>query len=1041
MTVVTSRSLMSHVGAPVGLALHPRYDYHIPVACLNEGEVQDLIEGNLGVDEEAAAKRHLDGCDECRALVAETARSIVGQKAGGRLTRSQTVARYLILDVVGAGAMGVVYAAYDPELDRKVALKLLGREVTGRDADLAKALLREAQAMARLSHPGVVAVHDAGTAEDGRVFVVMEFVAGGSLRTWLEGQRRNWRQVLEIYAEAGAGLAAAHRAGLVHRDFKPDNVMVGADGRARVTDFGLARPAVPADAVPKPVDVGAITAVLAARQGASPHTTSSGLRHPTDGGASGKGAASGVAGTPRYMAPEVIVGRPATDLSDQFSFCVALYEGLYGELPFAGDTFARLCDQVLAGHVRDAPRGAPVPTHVRAVLLRGLSVRPEQRYPSMDALLRALQSARFRTRRRAIGVAAVLGVGLFVLLGVRAAKRERLLCSGAERHLAGVWDADRRQEVARAFTRTGLAYAADAWRGAERALDGYARAWVAARTDACEATRVRGEQSEELLDRRVECLDGHLRQLSALTRLLAEADADVVKRAVEAATALPSLVECQSPTALRGGVRLPRDPQTAARVQTARVALARVKALEEAGKYAEAQQQVDAALKEIRPAGYPPVEAEALALSGQIAGRLGQTDAAEARLHAAAEAALASGHDAIAARAFIDLINHVGLIKARYADAYRWGTYAKLANDRVGGSEEREADRLDALSGIMWKEGKHDASIAYLRRALALYRQVLGPDHVKVARALDGIATAYFEQGKLEEAYDLDSQALAIAERALGASHPRLGMFLNNIGNTLSLQGRYDEGLEYLQRALAQAENTVGRAHVDTVAPLDTIGSVLTQMNRPDDALVHLRRARTLLEQHGQRDTPDYASVLNDLGSAELALGHPDVARQHHAAALALAEKILGKEHADTATSLQRLAEARSRQGEHRGALEDLERATRIVEKALGAESLAAAQVLAAQGRVRLRLGEARAAMAPLETAVRIREARRGDPRDLAEARFLLARALWDGGGDRGLARELAQRARVTYAARPWFREQLVAVDAWLAEAGKASTR
>jgi eukaryotic-like serine/threonine-protein kinase len=987
------------------------------VGCLNEGEVQDLIEGNLAPEDEAAAKRHLDDCDECRAVVAETARSIVGERAGGRLTRSQSVGRYLILDVVGAGAMGVVYAAYDPELDRKVALKLVGREVTARDADLAKALLREAQAMARLSHPGVVAVHDAGTTDDGQVFVVMEFVAGGSLRAWLDAERRSWRDTLRLYAEAGEGLAAAHRAGLVHRDFKPDNVMLGGDGRARVTDFGLARPLRPADG-PAPAAAGA---------GA--------VANPCAGAAT----ASGVAGTPAYMAPEVIVGRPATELSDQFSFAVALYDGLYGEPPFGGATFARRCDEVLAGRVREAPRAALVPAHLRAVLLRALRVDPAARYPSMDALLRGLESARLRGRRRALAIAGVLALALFALFGARAARHERQVCSGAERHLVGVWDAERRQTAARAFGRTGVSYAAEAWRNAERALDGYARGWVAARADACEATRVRGEQSEELLDRRVECLDGHLRQLAALTRLLAEADADVVKRAVEAATALPSLAECQSQTALRGGVRPPRDPQTAARVQAARVALARVKALEEAGKYAEAKQQVEPVLTEIRAVGYLPVEAEALALSGQLAGRLGDTAVAEARLHAAAEAALACGHDAIAARAFIDLINHVGLIRARYADAHRWGRYAQLANDRLGGNDEREADRLDALSGIEWKEGKHDASITLSRRALTLYRTVLGPDHVKVARALDGIATAYFEQGKLEEAYDLDQQALEIAQRALGASHPRLGMFLNNIGNTLSLQGRYDEGLDYLRRALAQAERTLGPDHTDTVAPLDTIGSVLTLMGRPDEALVDLRRARAVLEKQGQRETPDYAAVLNDLGSAELAQGRADLAREHHAAALALSEKVVGKEHADTATALQRLAEARSRLGDHRGALEDLERAGRIVDQVLGPETPAAAQVQAAEGRVRLRLADARAAVVPLEHAVRIREARRGDPRDLAEARLLLARALWASGGDRGLARELAQRARVTYAGRPWFREQLASVDAWLADPGKGA--
>jgi tetratricopeptide (TPR) repeat protein len=984
------------------------------VGCLNDAEVLDLVEGNLAPAAEAAAKRHLDSCDDCRALVAETARSIVGPGAEGRLARSQTVGRYLILDVVGAGATGVVYAAYDPELDRKVALKLLATGgPSGAAGDRAGRLLREAQAMARLSHPGVVAVHDTGTTADGQVFVVMEFVAGGSLRSWLAAARRPWREVLLRYVEAGEGLAAAHRAGLVHRDFKPDNVMVGTDGRARVTDFGLAR-------------------AVERAAGAAAGETGAGAARPR---------VSGIAGTPAYMAPEVLGGDPATERSDQFSFCVALYEGLYGEAPFPGDSFTTLRAAVQRGQVRDAPRGATVPARLRAVLLRGLRPDPDARFPSMDALLRALQSVRYRTRRRVVYTLVAAVVALLAILGTREARQARLVCSGAERHLVGVWDPARKQAAARAFARTGVAYAADAWRGAERALDQYTSAWVAMRTDACEATRVRGEQSADMLDRRVECLDGHLRQVAALTRLLADADAEVVARAVEAATALPSLADCQNADALRAGVHLPRDQRTAARVQALRVTLAQVKALEEAGKYREARTRAEAVLVAAREVRYLPLEAEALGLAGQLAGRLGDITAAESKLHAAAEAALAAGHDAIAARAFIDLINLVGLNKARYAEAHQWARYAQLAIERLGGSDEREADRLEAVSGILWKEGKHEASIAVLRRALSLYRKVLGADHVKVARALDGIATAYFEQGKLQEAYELDRQALDIAERALGPSHPRLNMFLNNIGNTLALEGRYDEGLRYLHRALDLSERTFGRTHPDTVAPLDTIGSVLTVMGRPAEALPYLERARANLEQAGQGETPDYAAVLNDRGAAELALGHAERAVADHRAALALLERVVGPQHPDCAVALTRLAEARSRLGQHREALADLARAAPVVDRALGPETPAAARVLAATGQVRLRLGAAAAAVAPLEHAVRIRAARRGDPRELAEARFLLARALWASGGDRDRARRLAAQARETYAAHPWFREPLAAVDAWIASVTRPGAR
>jgi hypothetical protein len=276
------------------------------------------------------------------------------------LGRGATVGRYVILDPVGAGGMGVVYAAYDPELDRRVALKLLSPGRSGGEPGRLR-LLREAQALARLAHPNVVTVHDAGTFGE-RVFVALELVEGETLRRWLRAEPRPWREVLARFLPAGRGLAAAHAAGLVHRDFKPENVLLGQDGRVRVADFGLAK------ALEEPEEA----------WGAAP-------------------------GTPAYMAPEQRRGMAADARSDQFSFCVALHEALYGERPSA----------------RETPAGTQVPGWLRDVVLRGLKANPEERYPAMDDLLRDLERDPAAVRRRWLAAAAIviLAGGLFGGLG------------------------------------------------------------------------------------------------------------------------------------------------------------------------------------------------------------------------------------------------------------------------------------------------------------------------------------------------------------------------------------------------------------------------------------------------------------------------------------------------------------------------------------------------------------------------------------------------------------------------------------------------
>ena len=279
------------------------------------------------------------------------------------------IGRYVIIRHLGQGSMGVVYAAYDPELDRKVAVKLLHESALTSSSRRAR-IIGEAQAMARVSHPNVVHVYEVGEAT-GQVFVAMEFIEGTTLSTWQKQDQRTWEEVLRIYLAAGKGLLAAHSAGLVHRDFKPDNVLIGADNDARVADFGLARAV--RRTGPEEVDEPGVAAAISVQLPATPLTLEGALL-----------------GTPAYMSPEQFAGKATDGRSDQFSFCAALYQALYRQLPFEGNSIKELSENVSSGQIAAVPSPTQVPALTEQTLRRGLSVDPEQRFPSMAELLAAL---------------------------------------------------------------------------------------------------------------------------------------------------------------------------------------------------------------------------------------------------------------------------------------------------------------------------------------------------------------------------------------------------------------------------------------------------------------------------------------------------------------------------------------------------------------------------------------------------------------------------------------------------------------------------
>ncbi|HEU0035275.1 MAG TPA: serine/threonine-protein kinase, partial [Kofleriaceae bacterium] len=398
--------------------------------------------------------------------------------------------RLVILDRLGAGAMGTVYAAYDPQLDRKVAVKVL--HAAGADANAR--FLREARTLAKLAHPNIVTIYEAGE-DAGAVHVVMELATGVPLRAWIAAAERkhDWRDVVRVMREVAAGLAAAHAAGIVHRDVKPENILIG-DDRARLVDFGLA------------LDD-------AERAGDEP-----------------------VAGTPAYLAPEVLAGGAATAASDQFSFGVTLYEALYGKRPHAAATCAELADA--ARRAADAPAVDPaVPGWVHAIAKRALAAAPDDRAPSMTAVGSELGRDR-RTKRRALAIAAAALVaggigGALVMHGSAAPTPAPPSCDGSSR-TAEVWSRDRADHVRAALGDAG-------WRDrAIGSLDELARAWTASYGKVCEATRIRGAQSDRLLELRMRCLDRALGRFDALAAALAASPLDRAARA-EASSAILQL--------------------------------------------------------------------------------------------------------------------------------------------------------------------------------------------------------------------------------------------------------------------------------------------------------------------------------------------------------------------------------------------------------------------------------------------------------------------------------------------------------------------
>jgi tetratricopeptide (TPR) repeat protein/tRNA A-37 threonylcarbamoyl transferase component Bud32 len=929
----------------------------------------------------------------------------------------QKLGRYVVLGELGRGGMGVVLEAFDRALDRRVALKVLHRELGEQHT---QRLLREAQALAKLSHPHVVQVYEVGEA-NGQAFIAMELVQGRSLREWLmQDPRPGWRECVQVYVQVGEGLAAAHAQGLVHRDFKPGNAVIDGAGRARVLDFGLAR---------RMHDAADARPSVEARVEASvePSVEEAALAQSlTRTGA--------VVGTPAYMAPEQLKGLEADARSDQFAYCVALYEALCGKRPFEGSSMAALMVSMLSGQVRPVPRGTEVPAAVRTVLLRGLAIDPGARWPSMDALLGELRRIVSPRRRGwlALGVAgglAAIGLGIaqYAEVGFR--------CDGASAQLEGIWDEERRQALGDAILGTQLSYATDTWVRVEQRLDEYSQGWADKHTEVCEATSVRQEQSAEVMDLRMECLRGRKVALREAVKVLVQADATRVENAVDLLASLPGLSRCDDVEALAAELPPPEDPDVAAQVEALRESLVQAATLREAGVHGEALTVADAVMAQAEPLAYAPFLAEALLARGGVQQRLGHYQEAEQELERAFLMAIEHGHDQVATRAVVRLVAVVGDRQARHEAGLQWGRTA-LAMARSPGIEpEVEAAVLNNIGNVRESQGKLEDALTHHERALVIREEALGARHPHVAASLDNIGVVLRGRGKLADALTHHERALAIFEDALGSRHPDVAAALNNIGNVLEDQGEPEAALTHYERALAIFAEALGPRHVHVAVALDNIGNVLRRQGKLEDALTHYERALAISEEALGPGHLGIASPLNNIGNVLRRQGKLEDALTHHERALAVREQALGPRHVHVAVSLNNIAIVLVEQGKLEEARTHYERALVILAGELGPRHPDVAHALVGLADVALRQHDLDVAREHAEHAISILEASEASLDVLAEARFVLARALEPDRSQRARARAQAEQAHDGYAELGAAAQaDLAEVQAWLAE-------
>lgn len=894
----------------------------------------------------------------------------------------ESVGRYLLLAKLGRGGHGDVFAAYDPLLDRKVAVKLLHT----RDGRPRPAILREARALARLSHPNVVTIHDVGL--DDEPFLAMELLEGGDLSAWRSVARTPTERLATVLAVA-RGVAAAHAQGIVHGDIKPANILLAASGEVRVSDFGIAR--VLAGADDSHVDAG------------------------------------GPIGTPAYMSPEAADGRLIDERSDQFSFCVLAWEVLNGQHPRpVGTNPSQSSSKSRTLETDDGSESSVslegMSGRLASVLSKGLSERPEDRWPSMDALIAAIQDA-LPTRRRWFGPSAVIGVSVVGLVGWNASRVDpcHAAAEGGELH----WTAARQAEIRDALRATDQPASERAWMLTKRTLDDYTETLASQRVETCRAAR---QNESPAVQQQRSCLERATYNVGAVTRRLSEADASVVHHAHALLTGLPSLDRCLEQEQLS----LEAAPEEIADdVQAIRQQLIEARAESALGNTEQARSFLATASDAAALLDHAPLGVEVQLVEARLLRHEGKFEAAielldEALASSVAQRLWRSSFDAAAAR------SHAS---AQLGDAAAGKSHASITLGfarALGGDAKDLAVARTVSSSALEAGGEFEAAIAEGERALELQLLVSGENHVWTADVFENLSRSYRQAANLDQAEAHALRALKIRSAQLGEAHPLTARSQNAVARIALEAGRLEEAEQYLRDAERALVGALGEAHPESLVSKVDLASCLKGQKRYDEAKALLERVielatsteaftqRVLVMAHG-----NLANVISEQS------GDSEEVRGHYRKALSSLEA-LGLENSPHATALGgNLANSLLGAGEYD---EALERATTVLEASeatLGVSHPDLAYALLTIGQVHEKRGDVDLAVTASERALAVRL---DQPRTelIAEAQFQLARVLWEQ-GEETRALELAQQARSAYVDGGWT-ERATQVADWLAE-------
>jgi len=771
-----------------------------------------------------------------------------------------TMGRYVILGEVAHSGSGVVYAAFDPELDHKIALKLLplaGNTPEAQDI-CAREVLARAGLVVGFEHPNVARVHEI-TRRGNAIVVAMEFIDGISLQKWMEARDEPfpWPEVLKLFLQAGYGLAAAHAAGIVHGDFKPENVMVGESGRVYVLDFGLALPQPPLEEE----EVLALADAL-----------------PADGGDSHARLSRSVLGTPAYWAPEQHLGTPPDAKTDQFAFCIAFYEALYGERPFQGELRPIVAIETLSNRVRPPPSGSDVPPWLRDALVRGLNLRASERHPSLAGLLQALDRDPIARRRRWMkGSALAAGLTLFVAVTGLMLRAESQACQPTGEELDDVWDDPARERLASVLT--SQANSPQTWATIEAGINGWVNEWLRLRARACDLTEIEHQASQAVLEERYSCLDARLEELRAFVQVYATADRAMVERAEDVleSIAAPSNCIAQATQDLYPKAADP-IPELRNLEQQASIAL-------RGGNVELARSRAEEVRTRLDGVEYPSLQSDNLRLLGELAFLGGDLELAEDREHQAIAAADAAGLPLLAAEGWLTLAG-MAIESGHDRASDRWLTHASATIESVP-DRRLEARLAEARGNAAARAGRVSDALSHYHRALDVFEK--NPEATTLARAkvaleLGKLASA---QGDRVAARTYLRTGIAWLTERLGPRHPRLAEPLHELAEIEAALGFDDDAMSSASRAMA-IESAARGSETELAATIEvSLAGIDLRRDQPGAAADRFTRAIGTLRSLGIRDE-ELRKALQGFGRACVKLGRRGEARNAFEEALRL---------------------------------------------------------------------------------------------------------------------------------------------------------